>query len=63
VDVIYLDFRKAFDTVPHRRLIRKLETYGMKDGFLTWIGKLSTWAEILSSIPHTTWAIILVIFY
>ena len=29
VDVTYLDFQKAFDKVPHLRLILKLKSHGM----------------------------------
>jgi len=36
-DVIYLDFQKAFDEVPHRQLLKKLEAYGIKGSLLMWI--------------------------
>ena len=35
--VAYLDFQKAFDTVPHRRLLHKIEAYGVNDSTTNWI--------------------------
>ena len=37
VDIIFLDFRKAFDTVPHCRLLKKLSSYGICDNLLNWL--------------------------
>ena len=42
VDVIYLDFQKAFDKVPHVRLLRKLEAHGIGGNILRWIGEWLT---------------------
>ena len=38
LDCVYLDFAKAFDTVPHNRLLVKLKAYGI-------IGKLHKWIQ------------------
>ena len=31
VDILYLDFRKAFDKVPHKRLMAKVKSLGIID--------------------------------
>ena len=36
-DLIIMDFAKAFDKVPHRRLIHKLEYYGIRESTHKWI--------------------------
>src|SRR5215469_234420 len=36
-DVKYLDFQKAFDTVPHIRLLEKLRAHSVRGNRLTWI--------------------------
>lgn len=66
VDTIYFDFAKAFDTVPHRRLMKKLKAYGIGGQILNWIqsflqgrtqtvkvnGVKSDAAAVLSGIPQ-----------
>lgn len=37
VDIICLDFSKAFDTVPHRKLIEALENCGLNTLTIRWI--------------------------
>ena len=36
-DIIYLDFAKAFDSVPHKRIILKLKLVKIRDKVLRWI--------------------------
>lgn len=66
IDSIMLDFSKAFDTVPHRRLIHKIEHFGISPTVCTWIssfltgryqkvvisGESSTWLPVTSGIPQ-----------
>ena len=42
VDAIYLDFSKAFDTVPHQRLLSKLGSYGVSGNIKQWIQSFLT---------------------
>lgn len=65
-DIIYLDFAKAFDKVPHRRLVKKMEAFGIRGDVLNWVrewlrdrqarvlvqGKKSTWRKVLSGVPQ-----------
>ena len=37
VDVLYFDFAKAFDSVPHNHLIAKLQGLGVSGRLLTWL--------------------------
>ena len=34
VDIIYLDLKKAFDKVPHQRLLLKLKAHGIGNGMI-----------------------------
>jgi hypothetical protein len=66
VDVIYFDFQKAFDTVPHQRLLLKLRQYGVIGQVLDWTqaflsgrrqqvsvnGSKSTWQDVISGVPQ-----------
>ena len=36
IDTIYMDFMKAFDKVPHKGLITKLESYGLSNQIIKW---------------------------
>ena len=63
---IYLDFAKAFDSVPHERLLKKVTAYGIRGTLLSWIrdllterrqyvsvqGESSSWKEVVSGVPR-----------
>ena len=38
IDAVFLDLEKAFDKVPHQRLLLRLEYYGIRSKTLQWIG-------------------------
>ena len=37
VDVVYLDFQKAFNKVPHQTLLLKLKAHGIGNDVINWI--------------------------
>ena len=66
VDLILLDAEKAFDTVAHRRLLHKLEGYGIQGPLLYWMKAFisnrrqrvvslgaasSDWCDVFSDVP------------
>ena len=42
LDVVYLDYKKAFDSVPYERLLTKLYAYGIRGKVLAWIRNFLT---------------------
>ena len=68
VNVILLDFAKAFDKVPHARLLHKLDYYDIQGKLKSWIGSFlssrkqrvlldgckSSEANVVSGIPQGT---------
>ena len=68
MDLLILDFAKAFDKVAHQRLLRKLDYYGIRDNTLNWVsnwlvgrtqrvvvdGDFSEQASVRSGVPQGT---------
>ena len=66
VDAIYLDFQKAFDKVPHKRLLLKVRDMGFSVNVCNWIenwlverkqrvrlnGWYSNWEKVKSGVPQ-----------
>ena len=56
-NISYLDFSKAFDTVPHNRLLLKLKKCGIREQALTWIEAFLTnrWQRVILRNRHSEW--------
>eukprot|EP00795_Rhopilema_esculentum_P002140 gene2140-17727_t len=57
VDIFYFDFAKAFDSVPHKRLLTKIKSYGIEGYIYNWIKSFLTGRKqrvVLNSFKSTT---------
>ena len=68
MDAILMDFSKAFDKVPHKHLIYKLQFYGLQGYYLSWAssflqnrtqrtvidGEISRESKVISGVPQGT---------
>ena len=77
IDVIYLDFQKAFDTIPHQRLLSKVHAYGIRGKVNEWIRNFllnrrqrvvlnnskSTWSEVTSGVPKEVYWALFFLYY
>ena len=66
LDVLYCDFKKAFDSVPHKRLMVKINSFGIEGNVGKWIENFitgrrqrvcikdskSTWVDVTSGVPQ-----------
>ena len=66
IDILYLDFQKAFDKVPHKRLMGKVRSHGIIGEVADWIedwltgrkqrvvinGSASPWRDVTSGVPQ-----------
>jgi len=67
-DIVFLNFTKAFDSVPQERLPNKLKGYGIEGNLLHWFrnflsnrqqravvrGTTSSWSSVRSGVPQGT---------
>ncbi|CAM4495757.1 unnamed protein product [Caretta caretta] len=66
MDIVYLDFQKAFDKVPHQRILSKVSCHGIRGKILSWIGnwlkdrkqrvgingQFSEWRVVKNGVPQ-----------
>ena len=65
-DLVILDFSKAFDKVPHRKLLMKIDNYGIRGNTWRWVesflsnrnqqvlldGEISSQLPVVSGVPQ-----------